>query len=165
MTLPLRAAASAGLSLRAATDADHAFLDRLYASTRAEEMAATGWPEAMQRAFLAQQHQAQHRHYQGAFPELSRLIVEQSGAAIGRLYLYPGSEALRIVDISLLPEARGRGLGAALLRDVIRHARSIGRPVALRVFHGNPARRLYARLGFVPVAGLNASHEDMIWRP
>ena len=146
-------------------DADLPFLDRLYASTRADEMAAIGWPEAMQRAFLAQQHQAQYRHYQTAFPAMAWLIVERRGVPVGRIYLDGDEAMLRVIDISLLAEERGRGLGTALLRDVIRHAKATRRQVALSVRRGNPARRLYARLGFAPVAGLNATHEEMLLRP
>jgi ribosomal protein S18 acetylase RimI-like enzyme len=164
MTLPLRAAAALGLSVRPMTDADLPFIAALYASTRAEELAATGWPEAMKRAFLDQQHQAQHRHYANAYPDMDWLIVERAGAPVGRLYLDAGGRELRIVDISLLPQARGQGFGTALLRDVIRQGRASRRPVALSVLRGNPARRLYARLGFTPIAGLNSAHEEMVHR-
>ncbi len=52
---------------------------------------------------------------------------------------------LLLVDISLLPEARGSGLGTAILKDLV--AAETG-PVQLHVERTNRARRLYERLGF-----------------
>jgi GNAT superfamily N-acetyltransferase len=73
----------------------------------------------MQRAFLGQQHQAQTRHYRAVFPSAEWLILEHRGRPIGRLLLDRGSEAVRVIDISLLPDWRGKRLGTALLRDLM----------------------------------------------
>jgi GNAT superfamily N-acetyltransferase len=127
------------------TDADLPFVAALYATTRADELAATGWPEAMQAAFLAQQHRAQHAHYRGTWPGGEWLIIERASAAIGRLYLAEELGKRLIVDISLLPEARGAGLGTAILADLLA-AETM--PVELHVQRFNPARRLYERFGF-----------------
>ena len=45
-----------------------AFAAALYASTRAEELALTGWPEERRGTFLDQQHRAQHHHYRTYYP-------------------------------------------------------------------------------------------------
>jgi hypothetical protein len=63
MPPPLKAAAGLGVTYRNFADEDLPFVAELYASTRRDEVAATGWPREMQEAFLAQQHEAQHRHY------------------------------------------------------------------------------------------------------
>ena len=55
---------------------------------------------------------------------------------------------LLIVDIALLPEMRGTGLGTAILTDLLA---AETRPVQLQVERTNPARRLYERLGFALV--------------
>lgn len=161
----LRRAAALGVTARPMTDADLPFIARLYATTRAEELAATGWPEAMQGAFLDQQHQAQHRHYRAVYPAADWLVLERGGAPVGRLYLDANPGTIRIVDISLLPEARGRGLGGAVLRDLADLARASGRGLALSVFRGNPARRLYDRLGFRAVPGLDSAYQEMLLEP
>lgn len=148
MPPPLAAAAAFGISYRPETDDDLPFVAALYASTRADELAATGWPEEMRAAFLAQQHQAQHAHYRAVHPDGEWLLIEQGGAPIGRLYLAGQDEMLLLVDIALLPETRGAGLGTAILTDLL--ASEI-RPIQLHVELTNPARRLYYRLGFVPV--------------
>jgi mycothiol synthase len=54
-----------------------------------------------------------------------------------------------IVQVGVVPAARGTGLGAALVRESLRRMRSDGAAEAwLDVNVDNPARRLYRRLGF-----------------
>ena len=151
MAPPLRAAAALGLSLRPMTDDDLPFVADLYASTRTDELSGTGWPPEMQQAFLRQQHDAQHRHYRMHYPGAEWLVVELSGAAVGRLYLFEQEQEMSIIDISLVPAARGRGLGGALMEDLMAAAASAGRSVSLHVERTNPALRLYQRLGFALV--------------
>ena len=148
MAPPLRAAAEFGLSYRPMDDGDLPFVAELYASTRREEVAQTGWPAEMQEAFLRQQHEAQHSHYTIHFGDAEWLIVERGGEAIGRLYLRDQPEGLHVIDISLVPESRGQGIGGAILRDVLGQARELGKTVSIHVEKLNPARRLYDRLGF-----------------
>jgi ribosomal protein S18 acetylase RimI-like enzyme len=151
MPPPLKAAADLGIAYRPMTDDDLPFLDALYASTRAEEVAMTGWPPEMQRQFLAQQFDAQHRHYMRHYPEAEWLIVERGGEPIGRLYIEEWASQIRIIDISLMTESRGRGLGAAILKDMLEMARASGKAVSIHVEKNNPARHLYDRLGFAAI--------------
>ncbi|MDQ1592717.1 MAG: hypothetical protein QOG71_3344 [Pyrinomonadaceae bacterium] len=50
--------------------------------------------------------------------------------------------------IAVLPEHRGRGVGTALLERLLEAARSVYASVSLSVSSGNPAARLYERMGF-----------------
>lgn len=117
----------------------------------------------MRAQFLDQQHRAQHQHYRSAWPEGEWLIVEQEGAPVGRLYLGEEDASLRLIDISLIPELRGAGLGAAILADLKRDAAARGKSVVLHVEKGNRARRLYERLGFATVEDKGA-YERMVWK-
>lgn len=143
-----RRANAAGLSLRTALPSDRPFLSALYASTRAEELAQTGWPEERQRDFLEQQFAAQHDHYQRHYTQADFLIIERDAKPIGRLYLARWAGEHRIVDIALSPEARAKGLGTALLGDLIDEATALGCSVSIHVERMNPALSLYRRLGF-----------------
>jgi GNAT superfamily N-acetyltransferase len=136
--------------LRAATDADLPFLLRLYASTREEELAAVDWSSEQKEAFVRQQFEAQHAWYaeQYAPAGTSFDVVELDGEPVGRLYVARWPREVRIVDISLLPPWRGRGLGSRLLRELFAEADAAGKPVTIHVERFNPALRLYARLGF-----------------
>jgi ribosomal protein S18 acetylase RimI-like enzyme len=146
-----RRAAAAGLSFRAVAEADEPFLFRLYASTRTEELAPLPWSEAQKAAFLASQARAQHADYRRNYGAADWLVIERDGADIGRLYLDRGGTAYKIIDVAFLPECRSRGLGEALLRDLLEEAAGLGKPVSLHVEKFNRAMRLYRRLGFVTV--------------
>jgi ribosomal protein S18 acetylase RimI-like enzyme len=146
-------AAKAGLRLRPLAigeteETDLAFLSRLYASTRVEELAPVPWSEAEKSAFLDMQFRAQHAHYMQNYPDAAWFILEREGEAIGRLYLERWPSEIRIIDIALLPSARGGGLGTSLLADILRMARRKGRTVGIHVEHNNRAMSLYRRLGF-----------------
>ncbi len=164
MPPPLRAAAAFGIAYRPATDDDLLFLAALYASTRADEVAATGWPAEAQREFLAQQHRAQHHHYTTYYPDAEMLLIEREGRAVGRLYLDELPGEIRVIDISLVPDSRGGGIGEAVLRDIFHHADGLGKTVSIHVEKQNPARRLYLRLGFETVEDKGV-YDFMVRRP
>jgi GNAT superfamily N-acetyltransferase len=57
------------------------------------------------------------------------------------------------LSVCVLPGYRGAGVGAELLGGAVAEARHRGlAAVSLSVEEGNPARRLYERVGFVPAA-------------
>lgn len=164
MPPPLRAAGKLGIACRPMADEDLPFVASLYASTRAEELAQTGWPAAQQQAFLAQQHRAQHAHYRNAYPDAEYLILERDGECIGRLYLSEAGGRMLLIDISLVAAARNAGLGGAILADLLDAAKAAGKSVSLHVERFNPAQRLYARLGFALVRDKGV-YLEMEWSP
>jgi ribosomal protein S18 acetylase RimI-like enzyme len=87
-----------------------------------------------------------------------------AGVPAGRLYVDRRPGDLRIVDVALLPEFRGRGIGEALIRDLQRAAAAEGRIVSIHVELTNPAARLYERLGFVLAEDLGV-YRRMEWTP
>jgi ribosomal protein S18 acetylase RimI-like enzyme len=135
-------------SLRPQNSTDHAFIQHLYASTRAADMSGCGWPPEAIAEFLRQQFQLQLSHYQKHFPDGEFWLIERDGQAIGRLYLFWGETTLQLIDIALLPEQRGAGLGTALLGDLLTRADDRGLAVSLHVESHNPVLHLYQRLGF-----------------
>jgi GNAT superfamily N-acetyltransferase len=136
------------LALRPIEVADLPFLERLYASTREEELAVVEWTPEAKEAFLRQQFEAQHRWYQEQYAGATFDVVLVGGAPAGRLYLARWEREHRIVDVSLLPEHRGRGTGERLLSRVLEEAEAAGKPVTIHVERMNRALSLYARLGF-----------------
>jgi ribosomal protein S18 acetylase RimI-like enzyme len=162
-TLPA-ALLSQGFALRPETDADLAFLVRLYASTREQELAPVPWSTEQKQAFLASQFQAQRTHYRAYFPDCAFDVIEQRGKPAGRLYLQVRQTQLHIIDIALLPEWRRHGTGTAIVEALQEAGRACGKGVGIMVEKFNPALRLYQRLGFAPIA----DHEvylEMEWRP
>jgi len=136
------------VTLRPVAPGDEGFLYRVYASTRQEELAPLPWSEAQKAAFLRMQFEAQHRHYHEHFPDAAFLVIVREGRPVGRLYVDRRREGIRIIDIALLPEQRGAGIGTNLLRGLLAEGDRLGKPVSLHVEHLNPAVRLYERLGF-----------------
>ena len=155
MTLPQ-------VRLRAATATDELLLFAIYAASRAEELALVPWADEQKAAFVRQQHQAQSSSYRARHPDAEFLVIElHDGRAIGRLYrARVGTDEVRLLDIALLPEWRGRGIGSMLLGEMVATANASGDMVSLHVEAWNPAVHFYERLGFVE-AGRNDVHIRM----
>jgi GNAT superfamily N-acetyltransferase len=127
---------------------DEDFLFSVYASTREQELAGVEWGASQTEAFLRQQFTAQHQWYTGQYDGASFHVVVVDGHRAGRLYVARWPEEIRIMDIALLPEYRGKGIGSALLADLTAEAAEAGKPLTIHVERFNPALRLYLRLGF-----------------
>lgn len=164
MAGPFAEAERLGLSCRPMTDADLPFLFGLYASTRAQEVAVSGWPPEVQVQFLRQQFEAQHHHYMTYYPQAEWLVVEHQARAIGRLYFEEWPSQFRIIDIALVPDVQRRGFGTALIDDLFRRARSVGKKVSIHVEKNNPAMGLYRRLGFAKAEDKGV-YDLMEWSP
>src|SRR5271169_4438173 len=111
-------------------------------------MALVPWTQAQKDEFVQMQFRFQRKHYLENYGGASFDIVMVDGCAAGRLYVFRGASEIRIIDIALLPEYRGRGIGGALLAEVLDEARGRGLMVSIHVERNNPAQNLYQRLGF-----------------
>jgi ribosomal protein S18 acetylase RimI-like enzyme len=150
------------LSFRPIKTKDQSFLATLYAETREDEMAQSGWPQKQIDEFLEFQFQAQHRFYMEQFPDAAFDLILLKKKPIGRLYLDRRDDELRIIDIAILKAHQRKGLGGYLLRNVLDEAAKAGKPVRIHVEHNNPAMKLYKRLGFVKT-GDNGVYFLMEW--
>jgi ribosomal protein S18 acetylase RimI-like enzyme len=140
------------IDLRVATADDEAFSYAVYASTRAEELAQVDWDDNQKTAFMRMQFAAQDRYYKEQYADAAFQVILCDGTPAGRLYVGRWPEEIRIIDIALLPDYRNRGIGSALLRQLLGEAAESGKRVSIHVEKYNPALRLYTRLGFQPVA-------------
>jgi ribosomal protein S18 acetylase RimI-like enzyme len=138
------------VTLRPAGPADEPFLLAVYASTRADELTLVEWSDAEKDAFVLQQFTAQTAHYR-EYENATFDVIEVDGEPAGRLYVARWEHELRIMDVALLPERRGAGVATLLLGELLAEAAEAGKKVSIHVEVGNPARRLYERLGFAPV--------------
>jgi ribosomal protein S18 acetylase RimI-like enzyme len=147
-----------GCKLRPATDDDLEFLYRVYAGTRADEMAIVPWTDEEKESFLRQQFNAQRTHYLANYAGARYEVILVDDQPAGRLYLHWREDELRIMDIALLSEYRGRGIGGRLMQDLLDEAAAAGKRVRIHVECNNPARRLYDRLGFRQIDDLGVYH-------
>jgi GNAT superfamily N-acetyltransferase len=167
-SLPLNGAVdgtSRRAALRPVTAEDGAFLLQVYASTRAEELAAMDWDDHAREAFIEMQFHAQDRHYRSHFSGARFDVIEVNDVAVGRLYVHRAKDEIRILDIALLPEHRGHGIGALLLSGLQAEAAGRGTPLVLHVEQHNRARSLYLRLGFEEKLRAHGMHVMMVWSP
>ena len=141
--------------LRPASAGDEPLIRRLFKSAQAGDFAAAGLPEAALDVVLEQQFRAQAAGYAAQFPNAVSLIVLHRDQPVGRLILLAGDRGWHVIDILLLPYARGQGLGTDIIEAVVRAATAEGaREVTLSVLFCNAAaRRLYGRLGFAETGG------------
>jgi ribosomal protein S18 acetylase RimI-like enzyme len=152
------------IGLRPAIAADQPFLYRVYASTREEELRLVDWDDDQKKAFLTMQFCAQRSSYRQSFPDREYDVISIGDQPVGRLLVHRGTDAIRVVDLGLLPTYRNQGIGGALLKAVQDEAAEAGKPIRLHVESFNRAVKLYERLGFRPV-GINGIHVEMQWAP
>ena len=143
---------------RPSTPEDRAFLRALFFEAKRTEGPAGAWPEEL----LAMQFLARERGYQGQFPQAQDRILLVGGEPVGRLWVAPEEGAWQVIDVAVSKGWGRRGVATAALlafRAEVNHAR-----LRLQVVAGNPAQRLYQRLGFVVVA-TDPVRISMEWSP
>jgi ribosomal protein S18 acetylase RimI-like enzyme len=150
------------IGLRRAAAADRDFLVGVYASTRDEELSLVTWPDGQREAFVRMQFAAQDRQYRQLNPTASFDVIEVGRRAAGRLYVDRRPAEIRIIDIALLPEFRGAGIGGQLIAQLMDEAIASGRTLSIHVEVHNRAAELYTRLGFVAMAE-NGVYRRMEW--
>jgi len=131
---------------RPATAEDQPFLKRLFVETNE---ALQFLPPPLREGLAEMQYGGREMTYGSQFPDASdSIICLVDGTAVGRQLTAHVDGALRLVDVAILPAWQGRGLGGAVLRALLDEAAREQARVELRVARGNPAVRLYERLGF-----------------
>lgn len=110
------------------------------------------------------QFNAQQQWYEATYSTAENHIIEKDHEPIGRMIVQREANTWRLIDISLLPEHRGHGIGGELLGALIRQCGDSGAVLQLQVVNTNPAQRLYSRLGFVKT-GEDQIYTQMELRP
>lgn len=98
------------------------------------------------------QFNAQQSQYCTQYPDADFDVVMRDGEPVGYMYALRGPDAYVLIDISLLPEQRNKGVGAKLVSALIKEAQSSNEPLEAHVLRDNPAWRLWQRLGFEQVS-------------
>ena len=131
--------ATQSISYRPATETDSDFLWNLHRVGFQEYVDAIwGWDDA-----------DQERRFRENFDPAGRQVIQVQGQDAGVLWVEEKADHVYIDYVAILPRFRNQGIGAQVVQEIIAAAAAKGQPVALQVLRGNPARRLYERLGFV----------------
>lgn len=152
------------LSLRPMNASDNAFIETLYRSTR-DDLRMLDAEDDFIEEFISFQRRAQTEGYGDMFPNAMYFVAEYHHERIGRVVLDFGQNEIRVVDIALIPAARGKGFGGQILQAVQMTAGKVMAPVTLTVrFDHLRAKQLYERLGFT-VEEAQIPYERMVWYP
>jgi ribosomal protein S18 acetylase RimI-like enzyme len=142
------------VSLRPEVREDGPFLKSLILETVSAELGADSWPRPMRDHLLNLQYQARRSGIQTLGPGGCSRIIEMNRESAGWLFVSDLEGQIRIVEIMVLAEYRGLGIGSAVIRDVLTAAAQTGKLVTLAVNAMNErALRLYERLGFQKSGG------------
>ena len=142
----------ASIALRAAVPEDELFMQKVYFSTRAEEMKLIDWTDEQKQAFLEMQFTAQKTAYLNDYLSGEYFVILKDGEAAGRLIVERTEDTLLLIDLAILPEYRNLGIGTYFLEKLKTEATEKNQTLRLHVENFNPAHRLYERLGFAKVA-------------
>ena len=155
---------STDLELRDAEPADDAFLRRLHASTLPAELQSLANAGAGFELLLDMQYRAKQQHYRVHYPQAEQHLIVWRQTVVGQQTVERHAGRLQLVDLALLPEARGLGIGTQVLQRLQARALAAGVPLQLHVEQHNPAQRLYQRLGFT-LSGRAEPYLAMTWQP
>lgn len=98
------------------------------------------WDEAKQSASFASQWKV----------EDVRVIVFE-GRDVGWMQAAETDSEVFLQQLFISPEYRRKGIGSAVLRNLLDPWQTTGKPIVLMVLKNNPARSLYERFGFTVV--------------
>ena len=161
----LRATSYPDVRLRQCDENDEEALFRIFVASHVELLeAVSDWDEARQEALFRSQFQSRQSNYRSQYPNARFDVIVFEDSVIGNFYVAPGNDENLVVDINMLPDFRNRGIGYALLRDLMVESECANKSVSLRVMQKNPAVRLYQRLGFEFVEQQDV-YQRMEWRP
>jgi ribosomal protein S18 acetylase RimI-like enzyme len=152
------------IAFRIALEGDYDFLVALYGSTRQEELALTQWDADQREAFVRSQFAAQRSHYRKRRPAGREELILVDGESAGRLYSDLSGDTDHLLDLCLLPEWRGRGIGGRVLNSMLAEAAARGQRVTIYVESFNRSLAFFERHGFTRSAE-NGVHYLLEWRP
>lgn len=152
------------ITFRNVSERDSEFIEKVYRSTREDELKLTNWSEDQKQRFIMMQSMAQLADYKQKFKGATYQVILFKNKPAGRLFQWESDEAIHVIDISLLPEFRGKGIGKKILTDILQSAKTKNKKVTLNVLKNSDAKRLYSRLGFKKTKDSNQHYEYMEWR-
>jgi GNAT superfamily N-acetyltransferase len=153
-----------GVSFKAISNKDMAFLSELYRSTRWQEVLQAPWNDEQRIEFLDQQFTAQHEHYNSHYPKAEKLLILKDTKPIGRIYIDRDENSICLIDVALLTQHRGSGLGTKLLKELLIEAQATKKKIVIHVENFNPAYQWYLKHGFQQVEDKGV-YQYMEWYP
>ncbi|HEX8288775.1 MAG TPA: GNAT family N-acetyltransferase [Pyrinomonadaceae bacterium] len=124
------------INFRAIVKEDYDFLWQLHNAALREYVEKTwGWNEDWQK-----------QNFAANFNPGDGVIIVYENEDVGFLWKIEKGNEILLASIRILPEYQNKGIGTKIIKDLLA---SSNKNVRLQVLKVNPARNLYARLGFV----------------
>ena len=106
----------------------------------------------------------QRHNFRREYSESTCEVIVVDGSPAGFIQHVEESDCVRVWNVALRPELRGRGIGTALMQELQERAGERGVELRLRVFPSNErAHRFYTRLGFREISRYRTGI-DLAWR-
>ncbi len=144
-------AASPVIDRRPATEDDHEFLFAVFCAALVPSDPLAALPESESEPLLRARFDAREQQFRSAYVLADFDVLTVDGEPAGNLYVDRGDDEFVVIDISLLPQFRNRGIGTAVIGQLVEEAGRIVLPVRARVQHDSPTSRFWRRLGFEQV--------------
>ena len=96
------------------------------------------------------QFDLQDKHYKEHFKNADFLIIKSAKKDVGRLYVEEKEDQIKIIEITISPSFRSKGIGGFVMNEIIERAE--GKKYKCKIYivkTDSPAIRLYERLGFL----------------
>jgi ribosomal protein S18 acetylase RimI-like enzyme len=150
--------------LRPASVEDEPFLFVLFRAVRADRFDFQPGGHPQMAVMVRLQFKAQEHTLASQYPGSKHSIILLDGVAVGRLRVVRDETGFQLADISILPERQRRGIGKAVMKDLMAEAQRAGLPVRSTVARANQASvHFYRNLGF-EVTDQDAAYVRMQWR-
>jgi ribosomal protein S18 acetylase RimI-like enzyme len=156
------------LNLRPSRAEDEPFLRSLRGAVDSERLFMNYWnggseEEKVKILDLQFRAQAAHHRMLKNVCETKENIIEMDGIPVGRFVVSGGREELRLVEIALVKEWRGKGIGKLVISSTMQECERTGRVLRLCVEKTNiMALKLYLSLGFYAIEDLGG-HLMLEW--
>jgi ribosomal protein S18 acetylase RimI-like enzyme len=138
--------------LQPAGPEDDDFVRGLFIADRAARLAGIPLNGPQLAQLLEMQWTARNRDYNDRYPSLQTFLIIHAAEAIGAMAVSEAAPAAALVDIILAEGRRNQGFGSDAIEAWIAGLPIEVRTIRLTVEQTNPAKRLYERIGFRPVA-------------
>lgn len=151
------------IQLRDATPGDREFLYQVFAAA-GPALELQFLPESPLRSQLIRtQFDGWRAGYSAQYGAGGLKVIEASAVRSGYVWLYEEEGEQRIVDLAFAPDARGKGLGTAVVNMLVSAAHAAGKPMRASVAKSNDGSlRFNLRSGAV-ITGETATHWAIEW--
>ena len=110
------------IRLRPELKKDDVFIESVYRCTREAELNVTNWTAQQKNTFVLMQSMAQASEYKTKFPGADFHVIMFNERSAGRFYTWENDTEIRLIDITILPQFRGKGIATALLKGLIKRS-------------------------------------------